>query len=129
MANAQPFNEARADDLFGEPISVYTDAEAIEDGFIVDLGQFGRISFRGLSVNRMTRHLFDDLKPFADAEAPRFDGDFGKALASILRTKCRFAEGSPDNTGEIGDIWRIPPKLWLVRNEMGGWTAMYPEDY
>jgi len=23
----------------------------------------------------------------------------------------------------------IPPKLWLVRNEVGGWTAMYPEDY
>ena len=33
------------------------------------------------------------------------------------------------NTGEIGDIYTLPPKLWLVRNEVGGWTAMYPEDY
>ena len=39
------------------------------------------------------------------------------------------AAGDPGNTGEIGDIYRIPPKLWLVRNEVGGWTAMYPEDY
>jgi hypothetical protein len=46
-----------------------------------------------------------------------------------LRTKCAFAQGDPDNTGEIGDIYRIPPNLWLVRNEVGGWTAMYPVDY
>jgi len=58
-----------------------------------------------------------------------FDGDFDRALASILRTKCSFAAGDPGNTGEIGDIYRIPPKLWLVRNEVGGWTAMFPEDY
>ena len=110
-------------------MSVYTDAEAIEDGFIVDLSRLGQIRFLGWPVNRMTRHLFDDLKPFAEAEEPLFDGDFGNALLSILRTKCQFAEGSPDNTGEVGDIWRIPPKLWLVRNEVGGWTAMHPEDY
>jgi len=36
---------------------------------------------------------------------------------------------SLDNTGEVSDIVRIPPNLWLVRNEVGGWTAMYPEDY
>lgn len=115
-------------DVFGEPISVYTDADAIEDGFIVDIRSL-RVVFRALPVNRMTRHLFDDLKPFAEAGADAFGGDFNKALASILRTKCEFAQGSPDNTGEVGDIWRIPPKLWLVLNEVGGWTAMYPEDY
>ncbi|SRR6266704_1258776 len=113
------------DDFFGEPISVYTDAEAIEDGILVDLTQFCVVQFLGFVVNRMTSHLFDDLKPFA--EVP--DGNFKKALASILRTKCSLAQGSPDNTGEIGDIWRIPPDLWLVRNEVGGWTAMHPEDY
>ena len=80
-------------------------------------------------VNRKSGHLFDDLKPFVEAELPLFDGDFGKALASILQTKCQLAQDSPDNTGEIGDIWRIPPNLWLVRNEVSGWTAMYPEDY
>jgi len=114
---------------FGEPISVYTDADAIEDGFIVDLSRLGQITFHGFPVNRMTRHLFDDLKPFAEAVAPALDGHFGEALASILRTKCLVARPSEGNTGEVGDIWRIPPDLWLVRNEVGGWTAMYPSDY
>jgi len=66
---------------------------------------------------------------FVEAEAALFDGDLDRALASILRTKCSFASGDPSNTGEIGDIHRIPPNLWLVRNEVGGWTAMFPEDY
>ncbi len=112
-----------------EPIivSTYTDKQAIDDGVLVDIG--ARVRFLGWPVNRMTRHLFDDLKPFVEAELPLFDGDFGKALASILRTKCQFAEGSADNTGEIGDIRKIPPNLWIVRNEVGGWTAMYPEDW
>ena len=108
-------------------ISTYTDQQAVEDGVLVDIGANAR--FLGLPVNRMTRHLFDDLKPFVEAETPLFDGNFEKALASILRTKCQLAQGSPDNTGEVGDIWRIPPNLWIVRNEVGGWTAMYPEDY
>ena len=108
-------------------ISTYTDEQAVEDGVLVDIG--ANVRFLGLPVNRMTGHLFDDLKPFVEAESPLFDGNFGKALASILRTKCQLAQSSPDNTGEVGDIWRIPPNLWLVKNEVGGWTAMHPEDY
>ena len=117
------------DDFFGEPISVYTDAEALDDGFLVDLGQFTRVAFLGLPINRMTRHLFDDLKPFLDTDTESDAKEFGFALGSTLRTKCSFATGDPGNSGEIGDIYRIPPNLWLVRNELGGWTAMYPEDY
>jgi hypothetical protein len=116
-------------DLFGEVISTYTDADALDDGAVVDLRPFTRVSFRGLPINRMTRHLFDDLKPFLEADAEGDAKEFGLALGSVLHTKCSFAQGDPGNTGEIGDIYRIPPKLWLVRNEVGGWTAMYPEDY
>lgn len=111
-------------------ISRYTDDQAVEDGVLADLVALGAIvRFMGLPVNRITGHLFADLKPFVEADLPLFDGNFGKALASILRTKCQLAQGSPDNTGEIGDIWRIPPNLWLVRNEVLGWTVMYPDDY
>lgn len=73
----------------------------------------------------MRTRLFDDLLPFIQAEAAEFD----RCLASILRTKCYFAQGDLDDTGEIGDIYRIPSNLWLVRNEIGGWTAMFLEDY
>ena len=114
-------------DLFGEVISTYTDKQALDDGTLVDLGE--RVAFRGFPVNRMTRHLFDDLAPCAESEATLFNADVNRALASILETKCTWAQGDPGNTGEVGDICTIPPKLWLVRNEVGGWTAMYPEDY
>ena len=119
--------QSPSEDLFGDVISSYTDADAIEDGFLGEL--HAGVTFLGLPINRITSNLIDDLRPFVEADAPLFDGDFDGALTSILRTKCNFASGDPGNTGEIGDIYRIPPKLWLVRNEVGGWTAMYPEDY
>jgi len=119
--------ESQSNELFGEVISTYTDAQALDDGLLVELPT--GIVFRGLPINRMTRHLFDELLPFVEAEATLFDGDLDRAVASILRTKCTFASGDPGNTGEIGDIHRIPPNLWLVRNEVGGWTTMFPEDY
>ena len=87
------------------------------------------LRFLGLPVNRMTGHLFQDLKPFAEDDVALHGDDCSEALASILRTKCQLAKGDPGNTGEIGDIYTLPPNLWLVRNEVGGWTAMYPEDY
>ena len=123
-----PHEGISLEEIFGEPISVYTDADGIEDGTLVDLTQFTRVLFHGLPINRMTSHLFEDFKPFFEDE----EGDakkFGADLGSALRTKLQFAQGDPGNSGEIGDIFTIPPKLWLVRNEVGGWTAMYPEDY
>ena len=110
-----------SNDLFGEVIDSYTDAQGLEDGFLVEL--YMPAVFRGFPINRMTRHLFDDLEPFAEALAPQFHGAISPALSSILRTKCAFAQGDPGNTGEIGDIYTIPPKLWLVRNE---WAAGPP---
>jgi hypothetical protein len=118
--------EGESDELFGEVIDSYTDAQALEDGVLVELYMPAR--FQEFPINRMTRHLFDDLEPFVEAEASFLNGDLSRALASILRTKCTLAQGDPGNTGEIGDIHSIPPNLWLVRNEVGGWTAMYPED-
>jgi hypothetical protein len=119
--------ESPSEDLFGEVISSYTDAEALEDGSLAELHT--GVMFRGFPIKRMTSRLFEHLRPFVEAGAELFDGDFDRALASILRAKCSLASGDSGNTGEIGDIYRIPPKLWLVRNEVGGWTAMYPEDY
>jgi hypothetical protein len=104
------------DELFGEVIDSYTDAEALEDGVLVELYMPAR--FQEFPINRMTRHLFDDLAPFVEAEASLSNGDVSRALASILSAKCAFAQGDLGNTGEIGDICTIPPKLWLVRNEV-----------
>ena len=119
--------ENSSEEVFGEVISSNTDEQALEDGVLAEL-HFCAM-FQGLPINRMTGHLFDELPPFFEAEASLFNGDLSRAIASIFETKCRFASGDPGNAGEIGDIYSIPPKLWLVRNEVGGWTAMFPEDY
>lgn len=71
----------RLEEMFGEPISVYTDSDALEDGTLVDLTQFTELRFHGCPINRMTRHLYDDLEPFAKAGAELFDGNIGRALA------------------------------------------------
>ena len=113
MNENDSFNE-----FFGEVISVYTDADALEDGVLVDISEL-RVSFRGMPINRMTQALWSDFEPFFEGEDGKVDL---KALASTLRTKCSMASNT-------GGIWTLPPKLWLLENEVGGWTMLYPEDY
>ncbi len=110
-----------SDDFWGEPISRYTDQDALEDGTIVDISSLSLL-FQGVLVNRMTRSLWEDLQPFVKAESVLFDGDEVKALAQIMATKIQLAYYK-------GGIWQLPPNIWLIENEIGGWTAMYPEDY
>ena len=99
-------------DLFGDPIDVYTDADALADGVLADIGPLG-LHFNGKPLNRITGGLLADFRPFLNG---------GLDLASTLRTKLRYAYYK-------GDIWQVPPGLWLVENERGGWTLMRPEDY
>ena len=97
---------------FGDPIDIYTDQQALDDGVLVNLGPLG-VRFQGRPVNRMTGGLWTDLAPFVNDTS---------TLDSILRTKLRYASFK-------GDIWQVPPGLWLIENEVGGWTLMRPEDY
>ena len=116
------------EEIFGDAISVYTDEVALEDGTLADLTQFMEVRFHGRRINRMTGHLFEQFRPLLDDE----EGDakkFGLRLKWIFRTKMTFAQESFGNAGVVGDVVTIPPILWLVLNETGGWTTMYPEDY
>ena len=100
------------EEMFGEPISVYTDAEAVEDGFLV--------SFTGpAGLNRITRAVFDhftrQMGPGVTDVTP---------LTSAIEAMLKI---TPD------DGWRVGTyegkKLWLIPNEVGGLTLMFPEDY
>jgi type I site-specific restriction-modification system R (restriction) subunit len=55
-------------DLFGEVIDSYTDAQALEDGVLVELYMPAR--FQEFPINRMTRHLFEDLRPLLRRRRP-----------------------------------------------------------
>jgi len=99
-------------EFFGEVISVYTDADALEDGVLVDISALN-VSFRGMPINRMTGHLWADFQQLG------LDND---AIARAIKTKCEMASCG-------GGIWTLPPKLWLIENEVNGWTMMLPSDY
>ena len=101
-------------DLFGEPIIVYTDRQALEDGVLV--------SVPGGSVNRVTRAVFDYFV--------KYIGDPRHKVMDItpLMEAIRFMLTLPRV-----DDWRTGDyqgkRLWLIPNEVGGLTLMFPEDY
>jgi hypothetical protein len=93
----------------------YTDAQAIEDGVLVEV--------RCGAVNRVTRAVFDHFaRPMGIAPVEQFD--FTPVTAAI-----RAVLGvTPDEDG-----WRKSTyegkELWLVPNEVRGLTLMFPDDY
>ena len=93
----------------------------MKDGVLVDLSPLN-VKFLGLPVNRMTGTVYADLKPQVEALSASYEGDFNAALAAMLRAKLR-------NAIMPQDIWHLPPDLWLLENEVSGFTIMYPSDY
>src|ERR1700694_1788790 len=94
------------DDLFGEPISVYTDAQALEDGVL--------IAVPGESeVNRVTRAVFDHFaKPTGDPAPNEYDlSDLLAAIAALLAIEPQDGWRTGDHKGK---------RLWLIPNEIGG---------
>ena len=106
-----------------EVISRYTDAQAVEDGNLVDISRWV-LRFRGRPVNRITRAVWNELEPFVQVHVDAgLYTNIAMALRHMISTKLRFA-------GENGgDIVKVPPWYWLMENEIDGWTLMRPDDY
>jgi hypothetical protein len=109
-------------------ISSYTDAEAVEDGTLIDLTDLnvsvspredrGEVIPRR-ALNRMTRGAYYALLP----QGP----DHAGFIKAWLEAKLEAAV-------YLRDMWQVPatehtPALWFLPNEVGGWTVMRPEDY
>ena len=104
-----------ADDLFGEPISTYSDKEAIEDDILVEIPGDG-------GVNRVTRAVFDEfVTPIGD---PRHKVLNLTPLMDAIRAMLKI---EPDDGWRTGTYQE--KELWLIPNEVGGLTLMFPEDY
>jgi hypothetical protein len=94
----------------------YDDEDAVEDGFLVAV-QYG-------PVNRVTRAVFDHFTTELDPSATDSSRDvrqLSQALEAMLKLE-------PD-----GDGWRTGTfegkMLWLIPNEIGGLTLLFPDDY
>lgn len=122
-------------DIFGPPITVYGDEEALDDGVIVDLSEL-KLVLAGLPVNRMTRTLWYALIPFVHEPADYLKCQYKAdcrviehvsipVLKSMLLTKIKLAVATRGDAR----ILKIPPDIWAVQNEVGGYTLMLKEDY
>lgn len=113
-------------------IFTYTDAQALQDGILVDASRL-YMSFHDIPINRITCNLLRVLpKHFKKKEEPDWDTisvHLGVVLASAI--------DSAEEGEEKGTFFILPADhtfyekedLWLLRNEVGGWTLMLPMDY
>ena len=104
--------------LFGEVIYAYTDAQALEDGVLVAVPGEGK-------VNRVTRAVFDHFtKPMGESQETGPVTDITPLMEAIRA----ILKNPPDEDG-----WRTTThnqkELWLIPNETGGLTLMFPDDY
>jgi hypothetical protein len=95
----------------------YTDAQALEDGVLVEVDD--------LQVNRVTRAVFDHFtRPMESSTATGVVADI-TPLRGVIQTMLAV---EADAGG-----WRVGAyegkELWLVPNEVSGLTLMFPADY
>ena len=95
----------------------YTDAQALEDGVLVEVDD--------LQVNRVTRAVFDHFtRPMGGSTATGVVTDI-TPLREVIQ---RMLAVESDAHG-----WPLVAyegkELWLVPNEVSGLTLMFPEDY
>ncbi|MFL6276705.1 MAG: hypothetical protein ACJ74G_16070 [Blastocatellia bacterium] len=122
------------DELNEQVIYAYTDDMALDDGVLVDISSLG-LSFESKPINRITATLFWQERPkyalseeqltehlanCGDDEEPiNFDLEaFGKAIAAQLPT-----------AGGSDYLRTLPGPIWLIENEVNGWTLIMPSDY
>ena len=96
----------------------YTDQQAVEDGVLVPVNGAG-------GINRVTRAVFDHFaKPIGSSPVtgPVID------ITPLMQAIKAMVEMPPDASGwRTGGYQGI--KLWLVPNDVGGLTLMFPDDY
>src|SRR4030042_3052356 len=124
------------DDVFGEPISVYTSAQAEEDGLLVKTND--------KDINYMTRAVYERE---VEAKCPEPEPE-GRARMTALEIYLLEAKWYAIFRGlvigarlevmkiqkEKGRDWFYKVKLdgqeyFVAQNETGAYTLMFPEDY
>ena len=115
-------------------IYAYTDEMALDDGALVNIESL-HFTFESKPINRITAVLFWQEQPKYplseaqlteqladcddDQEPISFDLEaFGKVIAGQLAT-----------AGGSDRLRTLPGPIWLVENEVNGWTLMLPSDY
>ena len=112
-------------------VSTYSDEQAVEDGVLVSVEGLVRVHglYRpsGRRINRVTRAVFAYFTgKLADESAPVVE--LILRLQPLIEAIRAMIAISPDEDGWVTGQYQ-GKKLWLVPNEVGGLTLMFPEDY
>ena len=108
-----------------EIVSTYTDAQACDDGVLVPIA----------AKDRVTRAVWDYLcsrehvNP-GESEDKRHDYALftsGRMIGQNAFEARRVYEQNVD--GGIFTLIELGRKMWIMPNELGGLTLMFPEDY
>lgn len=104
--------QSPSDELFGEVISTYTDRQAVEDGALVALVGPG-------GINRVTCPVFDHFVEELGVGVTNIT-PLIQAMEHMLTVDVDWGWRTASHRGKA---------LWLMPNEVGGLTLMFPEDY
>ncbi len=103
---------------FGEPISSYSDRDAVSDGVLVPIPGEGH-------VNRVTRAVFDHFTESLGSSPITGPVTNIGPLMEVIRAVLKV---TADSDGRRTLSYQ-GKELWLLPNEVGGLTLMFPEDY
>ncbi len=103
-------NQPSLVEIYGEPISVYTKEQAIEDGILVKVGYLSNLKLPVL----FTTNLFNEVKD-------HYNNIIKKGLEMLNQKDPEDSEHSRMRIVEKGQIW-------VIANSEGV-TFMKPEDY
>ena len=115
-------------DLNWDVISTYSDSQAIDDGFLIAVNAKDRCSLAlwehlrercpiTESPTRKPDELRDDYALFECVRVLHSHGDIAREIYE------------KNIGGGIADTMEFGKKAWILPNENGGLTLMFPEDY
>ncbi len=101
---------------FGNVIFSYTDREAIEDGVLYDVSHLTQHG-----VNRVTNSVYGWLGALEKPD------DLAKEYRDLEGAARKAFDAAKDK--ELVEFQYKSQRFWMMDNETGGRTIMFPEDY
>ena len=114
MTEKEPGDYMR--DLFGDVIFSYTDQQALEDGVLYNVSS---LSMHG--INRVTNSVYAFLGGFDQSD------DLAAQYRDLEDAAKSAFERSADK--ELVEFRYRDQRFWMMDNETGARTIMFPEDY
>ncbi len=109
-------------------ISTYTDADAVDDGVLVAVAAKDRVT-RGVWDYLCSRVPLDNVAP-EEIDNKRHDHALFASGRMIGQNALQARQVYNQNIdGGIFTLIEQGRKFWIMPNELGGLTLMFPEDY